>query len=171
MWGRTSTIVAGLWLAGTLVAQAADPEPEIRRPVGTPQAVGAVHTLRQIPEACVRLEGVFTGQADAPYRMRAVALSPTCQPRARFVAATRAQPSAATGWRLNDRIRVPELGCPERMAVVEVWRLAQENRPLPDGQGQTRIYLDQARRDAGAGRIGAVPQYSAQWRMQGRCGG
>ncbi|WP_201510683.1 hypothetical protein, partial [Klebsiella pneumoniae] len=41
--------------------------PELQRAVGAPQAVGAVHTLRQIPEACARLEGAFTGDAAAPY--------------------------------------------------------------------------------------------------------
>jgi hypothetical protein len=42
--------------------------PELQRAVGAPQAVGAVHTLRQIPEACARLEGAFTGDAAEPYR-------------------------------------------------------------------------------------------------------
>ncbi len=56
--------------------------PELQRAVGVPQAVGAVHTLRQIPEACARLEGVFTGDAAAPYRFSAVRTSEQCQPRA-----------------------------------------------------------------------------------------
>jgi hypothetical protein len=47
--------------------------------------VGAAHTLRQIPEACARLEGVFTGDAAEPYRFSAVRTSEQCQPRARFV--------------------------------------------------------------------------------------
>ena len=38
----------------------ADAKPEIARGPVQPQAQGAVHTLRQIPEACARLEGMFT---------------------------------------------------------------------------------------------------------------
>ena len=74
-------------------AFAADPAPEITRPAGTPQANGVVHTLRQIPEACARIEGVFTGQAADPYKFSVVRTSPNCQPRARFVDAAKAKPS------------------------------------------------------------------------------
>ena len=35
---------------------ATDPVPEVQRPPAAPQAVGAVHTLRTIPEACARIE-------------------------------------------------------------------------------------------------------------------
>src|SRR3546814_10812817 len=57
-----------LLLLAALPAFAADPVPEITRPAATPQANGVVHTLRQIPEACARLEGAFTGQAVEPYK-------------------------------------------------------------------------------------------------------
>src|SRR3546814_5623817 len=46
-----------LLLLAALPAFAADPVPEITRPAATPQANGVVHTLRQIPEACARIEG------------------------------------------------------------------------------------------------------------------
>src|SRR3546814_1290887 len=49
-----------LLLLAALPAFAADPVPEITRPAATPQANGVVHTLRQIPEACARIEGAFT---------------------------------------------------------------------------------------------------------------
>ncbi|TGV51924.1 hypothetical protein EN803_40315, partial [Mesorhizobium sp. M2D.F.Ca.ET.160.01.1.1] len=97
--------------------------PELQRAVGAPQAVGAVHTLRQIAEACARLEGAFTGDAAAPYRFSAVRTSEQCQPRARFVDYIKAQPSADKGWKLNDVIRVPNAACPAQQAVVRVWRL------------------------------------------------
>lgn len=94
------------------------PGPRHERPVGTPQAIGAVHTLRQIPEACTRLEGVFTGEPGQPYRMRAVPSAPNCQPRARYVAAAQAAPTQAGGWILDDLVRVPDAGCPSRQAAV-----------------------------------------------------
>lgn len=170
MWGK-SLAMAVMAQAVVAAAVAAEPAPEIQRPVGAAQAVGAVHTLRQIPEACVRLEGVFTGDAADPYRFDAVRTSPTCQPRARFVDAAQAQPSVATGWKFNDLVRVPDAACPARMAVVKVWRRPKDNQQAPDGQGQTRVYLEQARQAAAAGKLGEVPLYTAQLELQGRCGG
>ena len=104
--------------AATLVATGAfAAEPEIDRPEASAQAVGAAHTLRSIPEACARLEGMFTGEAAEPYRFAVVRTSPNCQPRARFVDAADAKPSTADGWLLNDRISVPSAGCPSRKAI------------------------------------------------------
>ena len=58
-----------LMLALALAAPAAAQQrPEIVREPVPPQADGAAHTLRTIPEACARVEGVFTGQAEPPYR-------------------------------------------------------------------------------------------------------
>src|SRR5690606_38139983 len=98
-----------LCIAGWLGAQAplAAQAPEIVRPAAAPQPTGAVHTLRQIPEACARIEGVFTGDADGPYRFSVVQTSPACQPRARLVDAAKARPSEADGWIFHDLIRVP----------------------------------------------------------------
>ncbi|KAF1687401.1 hypothetical protein B1992_04745 [Pseudoxanthomonas broegbernensis] len=156
-------------IAVPLRAQPAPPDrPERERPVGTPQAVGAVHTLRQIPEACTRLEGEFTGQAAQPYRLRAVPAAVSCQPRARYLDAAQARPSAAAGWVLNDVIRVPDAACPSRQAVVRVWRQpAAGPAPARDGQGQARIYLEQARQQAAAGDIAALPRFSAQLATEG----
>ena len=115
----------GFVLAGQLLrdreylAQEAGPRHE--RPVGTPQAIGAVHTLRQIPEACTRLEGVFTGEPGQPYRMRAVPSAPNCQPRARYVAAAQAAPTQAGGWILDDLVRVwPEIADWSPMAREQI---------------------------------------------------
>src|SRR3546814_16732177 len=69
-----------LLLLAALPAFAADPVPEITRPAATPQAPGVVHTLRQIPEACARIEGAFTGQAVEPYQS-AVARPPPTSPK------------------------------------------------------------------------------------------
>ena len=148
------TVALPLLVACLLVAsplRAADPAPEIQRPAGTPQAVGAVHTLRQIPEACARLEGAFTGDAAQPYRYAPVRTSPQCQPRARFMDFDKAKPSVAAGWKLNDVIRVPDAACPSQQAVVRVWRKPGTAAPPPlDGQGQSRIYLQEAKQQAGA---------------------
>src|SRR3546814_14918531 len=118
-----------LLLLAALPAFAADPVPEITRPAATPQANGVVHTLRQIPEACARIEGAFTGQAVEPYKFAVVRTSPNCQPRARFVDAAKAKPSEATGWKFNDLLRVPSAACPSQRAGVRV-------RPNPGVGGQ-----------------------------------
>ncbi len=150
-------------------ASAADTAPEIQRPVGTAQAVGAAHTLRGIPEACARLEGVFTGDAAQPYKFAAVRTDPQCQPRARFVDYAKAQPSAAAGWRLNDVIRVPSTSCPSQQAVVRVWRLPADNTPKLDGQGSARIYLHDAKQDAQAGKkLPPVTMYAAEMQVEGK---
>lgn len=149
-----------------LAAEAA--EPEIDRPAAAPQAVGAVHTLRAIPEACARLEGAFTGHANAPYRFATVRISPACQARARFVDATKAEPSAAAGWVVNDVIRVPSAGCAAQQAVVTVWRKpGQAHAPELDAQGRARIYLGDAKQQTHAGRLAAVDMFAAQMAVEG----
>jgi hypothetical protein len=142
--------------------------PELQRAVGAPQAIGAVHTLRQIPEACARLEGAFTGQAAEPYRFAPVRTSEPCQPRARYVDYAKAQPSADKGWKLNDVIRVPSAACPAQQAVVRVWRLPMNNSQALDGQGQSRIYLEEAKKQAAAGQIPKVTMFAAQLQMEGK---
>ncbi len=144
-------------------------EPAVR--VGAPQAPGAVHTVRQIPEACVRLEGRYAAAGAAtPYVLQVVPLGGACQPRARYVGAEQAQPSAAAGWTLNDVVKIPEAACPGREAVVQVWRKSGADAPARDGQGQARIYLEQGRGQAAAG-ASRLPQYSAVLQApQGACG-
>lgn len=120
--------------------------PEIVRARGKPQPIGALHTVRAIPEACTRIEGAFTGEAAAPYRLALVRTHPDCQARARFVEAATAKPSAKGGWRLNDVVRVPSAECPSREVVVRVWRKPGEAAPPAlDAQGRARIYLQDAR--------------------------
>lgn len=127
-----------------------------------------MHTLRQIPEACARLEGAFTGQAAEPYRFAPVRTSEQCQPRARFVDYAKAQPSADKGWKLNDVIRVPNAACPAQQAVVRVWRLPVNSTQALDGQGQSRIYLEEAKKQAAAGKIPQVTMFAAQLQMEGK---
>lgn len=156
-------------LAAALPAAAADPRPEIARAAATAQAVGAVHTLRQIPEACARLEGAFTGQPGAPYRFAVVRTSPNCQPRARVVDFDQARPSTAAGWILNDLIRVPSAACPSQQAVVRVWRKPGAAAPPKlDAQGRSRVYLEDQRKAAAAGALAAVPVYAAQMQVEGK---
>ena len=158
-------------LAATAPALAADPRPEITRDAVQPQQVGVVHTLRQIPEACARIEGAFTGDAAEPYRFAVVRTSPNCQPRARFVDAAKARPSQAEGWLFNDLIRVPSAGCASQQAVVRVWRKPVEQAVKLDGQGQSRVYLDDAKQAAAGGKLAAIPMFAAEMGVEGEgCG-
>jgi hypothetical protein len=157
--------------AVALPLQAQTPKPERERPLGTPQALGVVHTVRNIPEACTRLEGVFTGDAAQPYRMQALQTAPGCQSRARYLDAAQAKPSQAAGWILNDVVRVPDAGCPSRQAVVQVWRKPVDQPVELDAQGRVRIYLQDAQRQAAAEKMRPLPQFSAVLEMPaGRCG-
>ena len=155
-------------VAASLPLSAATPKPEIQRDTGAAQAVGAVHTLRTIPEACARLEGSFTGEAAQPYKYAVVRTSPQCPPRARFVDYTKAQPTEAKGWKLNDVIRVPNAACPSQQAVVHVWRKPAENAPQLDGQGSARVYLQDAKADAAAGKLAPVTMYAAEMKVEGK---
>ena len=155
----------------TVVAplSAAESAPEIQRDTGAPQAIGAAHTLRAIPEACARLEGVFTGDAAQPYKYAVVQTHPQCQPRARFVDFAKARPTAAAGWKFNDEIRVPSAACPSQRAVVRVWRKPADNKPALDGQGSARVYLQDAKQDAAAGKqLPAIPMYAAEMKLEGK---
>lgn len=150
-------------------AFATDPKPEIDRAQAAPQIVGAAHALRTIPEACARLEGMFTGDAADPYRFAAVRTSPACRPRARFVDAAKVQPSPEQGWILNDVIRVTNAGCTSQQAVVHVWRKpGQAAPPKLDAQGRARIYLDDSMQTKNADPLSAVPTFSAAMAVEGK---
>lgn len=158
-----------LLLTASLPAFAADPSPEIQRPPAAPQAVGSVHTVRGIPEACTRLEGMFTGQAGAPYKFDAVRTSPNCQARARFVDAQSAKPATSVGWILNDVIRIPSAACPDQQAVVRVWRHpANAVPPKLDAQGRARIYLQESVDKAKANALAPIPMYAAAVTLEGK---
>ena len=147
---------------------AAEPKPEIQRDTGIAQAVGVAHTLRTIPEACTRLEGVFTGVAAQPYKYDVLRTSPQCQPRARFVDFVKAKPTAVAGWKLNDIIRVPNAGCASQQAVVRVWRKPADNAPTLDGQGSARIYLQDAKEAVAAGKaLPSITMYAAKMTVEG----
>ena len=159
--------VAALSLA-PMLSMAVETAPEIKRDPATAQAVGVVHTLRTIPEACTRLEGQFTGEAAQPYKFDAVQTSPNCQSRAHFVDAAKAKPSAADGWILNDLIRVPSAACAWQQAVVRVWRRpAIVAPPKLDGQGRARIYLADSVAKAKAGGLAKVPMYASSMVLEG----
>lgn len=161
-------ILPVLLVAAAFSAPAAAARPEIARDPGAPQSPGTVHTVRAIPEACARLEGMFTGEAGQPYRFAAVKTSPNCQPRARFVDYARAQPSEKAGWIFNDEIRIPNTTCPSQVAVVRVWRKPGGVAPPKlDAQGRSRIYLHEASEQARAG-TPAVPMYAAEMKLEGK---
>lgn len=166
-------LLALLLAAAAVPALAADPTPEIKRDAAAPQAVGVAHTLRGIPEACARLEGMFTGDAAQPYKFAVVRTSPNCQARARFVDAATAKPSEATGWIFNDLIRVPNAVCASQQAVVSVWRRsANAVPPKLDGQGRSRIYLQESVAKAKAKALPPIAMYAASMRLEGKaCGG
>ena len=155
-------------LAAALPALAADPVPEIHRDPATPQAPGVLHTLRQIPEACARIQGRFTGDPADPYKFELVRTSPNCSPRAKLVDAAKARPSEAGGWKFNDLVRVPSTQCATRFAVVRVWRKPVEVAPPAlDAQGKSRLYLEEQRRRAAAGQLAAVPEYAVSTAVEG----
>lgn len=163
-----ATVVAVL----PAMAIAADPKPEIERDAGKPQAVGAVHTLRTIPEACARIEGVFTGQAADPYKFAVVRTSPNCQARARLVDAKKAGAAEGKGWIFHDLVRVPSAACASQQAVVRIWRRpADATPPELDAQGRSRIYLKEAKAKLKA--EGAdLPMFAAAMALEGKgCGG
>ena len=166
-------VTAALAAVVVLPAFAAGPQPEITRPAAaTAQAVGAVHTIRQIPEACARFEGMFTGEAAQPYRFSVVRISAQCQPRARLLDAAKVKPDAASGWLLNDVIRIPSAACTSQQAVVRVWRKpVAVSTPDKDGQGQARIYLEDAKQDIAAGKIAQakIPLFAAEMKVEGKC--
>ena len=133
------------------------------------QADGAAHTLRQIPEACIRVEGRYTGQVGEPYELTVVPLGGTCQPRARFAGQQSvAELSALPGWQVQQRIVVPSARCPDQRMTFTVWHRDGAGLPAPDGQGQTRVHL----RDAGSKQAqhqAARPAYAISQVLEGRC--
>lgn len=162
--------IALLLALASPAAFAQDPAPEIRRAVAPAQATGAAHTLRVIPEACARIDGQFTGQADDPYRVSVSRTSRRCQPRARVVDAKAAEPSAASGWVFNDVVRVPHAACPDQQAVLRVWRRSGAGAPpRADAQGRSRIYLDEARDSAEAGRLARIGEFAIDLSVEGSC--
>ena len=164
---RSHMLFAALLVASS-VTHAADPAPEIKRAVVTPQATGVAHTLRTIPEACARLEGKFTGNADKPYEFAAVRTSERCAPRAKLVDAADAKASVANGWLLNDVIRVPSAACPARQAVVRIWRKdTKVAPPTLDAQGRSRIYLKDSMDAARAGDLKPIPVFAAAMTLEG----
>jgi len=166
-------LLAASLLALATSAHAARPtppdlKPEIERKPAAAQQVGAAHTLRVIPEACVRLEGRFTGLPATPYTLAAVRTGERCQARARMVDAVGAKASATTGWVLNDEIRVPSAACSTQQAVIRIWRKdANAVPPKLDAQGRSRIYLKDGLDSARQGDLGAIPIYAAAMATQG----
>ena len=165
---RPTSLLAAIAVSLVSVhASAQDPKPEIARATSTPQKIGAVHTLRTIPEACARIEGQFTGQATEPYKFAVVRTSPNCQQRARLVDAKEAKPDASKGWIFNDLIRVPSAACPTQQAVVRLWRKPLDAAPPAlDAQGRSRIYLKDAT-DAAKAKAPVVPMFAAAMAVEG----
>ena len=156
-------------LVAALPALAADPVPEIHRDPATPQAPGVLHTLRQIPEACARIQGRFTGDKADPYKFELVRTSPNCAPRAKLVDAAQAKPDEAGGWKFNDIVRVPSTQCATQFAVVRVWRKPSEAAVPPklDAQGRSRLYLKDMTAAAKAGQLNAIPEYAVSTAVEG----
>lgn len=149
-------------------AAAAGPQPEVQRGAFPAQSPGQVHTIRVIPETCAYLHGSFVADAALPYRYGAARSGKRCQARARLVDPAKANPSEATGWILNDLIRIPNAACPTQHAVIRIWRKPVDSTMKLDGQGKPRIYLEDAKRQAEAGTIAPLPQYAAVLAMEGK---
>lgn len=157
--------------AATTTAHAASLSPEVERASGstTAQAIGVLHTLRTIPEACVRLEGLYTGDASEPYRIE-VLPADRCVQRAAWIDAPTGKqaPSPARHWILNDRIEIPRAGTPACVVTVEIWRKPGTAAPPKlDAQGRARIYLDKARRTDGLD----LPRFTAMTTVPAACKG
>lgn len=160
---RFLMVAALLGVSG--LATAAQEKPEISRQAATPQAVGVVHTLRTIPEACSRAQGQFTGNRAQPYQVEVVQSSNQCRPRALLQDASVAKPSAETGWLLNDIVRIPSAACPSQQAVLRIWRHPGKVAPPKlDAQGRSRIYLQDA---MNTGPSPDVPKFALDFRMEG----
>ncbi len=133
---RVIAVALSILIGSTAAVFAAEPAPEVQRAPYPPKAKGEVHTIRIIPETCTYLHGMFTGENAVPYRYGAKRTSTRCQPRAQLVDPTKAAPSAASGWILNDIVRIPSAACPKQMAVIRVWRKPADNtRRRPTRKG------------------------------------
>ena len=106
-------LLAASFATFAYTAHAAEPQPEIQRAVGAPPAVGALHTLRVIPEACARIQGKFTGNSAKPYDFAVVQTGTRCQPRAKLVDAAKVKPQGKPGWIYADLVRVPSAALAE----------------------------------------------------------
>lgn len=150
-----------------LTAQASGQQPETKRPVGKPQATGGLHTLRVIPEACMSIQGKFTGNASKPYDFSAVPTGTRCQARAKLVDAASVKPQGKPGWIYADEVRVPSAACPSQQAVVRLWRSAAKAAPPKlDAQGRSRLYV----KDSMAGKpdTANVPTYAIEMGVAGK---
>ena len=159
-------LMMGVLLCIGGMAEAGQEKPEITRQAASPQAVGVLHSMRTIPEACSRAQGQFTGNPALPYRVEVVQSSRQCRPRALLQDASVAQPSAATGWLLNDIVRIPSAACPSQQAVLRVWR--HPGKAIPpklDAQGRSRIYLQDA---MNAGLSPDLPKFALDFRMESK---
>ena len=161
-------IAAALVFASASV-QAQD-KPELQRDPGKPQAVGARHTLRTIPEACARIEGVFTGKSASPYLSEVVNTNPACHPRVRLRDAGDAKPTRAGGWIFNDMIQVPSAECPSQVAVVRIWRKPSASAVPPklDAQGRARVYIGGAEDTLKNHGVDQLPQYAVATNVEGK---
>lgn len=143
--------------------------PQINRPIAAPQAIGALHTLRVIPEACTRIQGRFTGDPANPYEFAMVRTAAHCQARARVVDAATASPQDRPGWLYVDQVRVPSAACGSLQAEVRIWRHDARGAVPPrlDAQGRSRLYLKDsldARRQGAAD----LPVYAVETKVGGK---
>lgn len=162
-------MVALLMAVQPVAAAAAGTQATNQRPAVLPQPDGVLHTLCQIPEACVRLQGQFTGQAQQPYALQVVPTTASCPRRAVF-AGVSAQAPAAPGWQPVEQLRVPSARCPGMVLVLQLWQLPGQARRLPaDAQGRERVYLEQVRATPAADSRALLPQWRASWQVQGQC--
>lgn len=140
--------------------------PEIARGPAKAQAVGVAHTLRNVPEACVRLEGQFGAAPAVPYAVTLQAQR-GCTPRARFDARVGGAAPVGEGWILNDVLRVPRADRADCVASISLWRHPGALAPIEqDGQRRVRMYLDEDRQPAGE-----RPRFAATLEISPACSG
>lgn len=158
-------------LLATVIAStsvfAADPKPEIVRPVAKPQAVGVKHTVRVFPEACARISGMFTGKPAEPYAFAVTQTDPRCAPRAELVDAKKVKAATASGWTFHDQVKVPSAACSSQVATVKVWRDSVKLAPPKlDAQGRSRVYAADAKAAKQPGAV-KMPRFAVAMSLEG----
>ena len=138
---------------------------------GQPQAVGVVHTLRVIPEACARLEGQFTGSRGNAVQVRRGAHQRALPGARPLVDAGERQ--GLGGQRLDVQRCDPraERGVPVAAGGGAGLAQGRQGRAADAGRAGPLADLPEGSMERGRhqGKLAAVPMYRrGQWRWKAR---
>ncbi|MEP6634556.1 MAG: hypothetical protein ABJA62_10145, partial [Luteimonas sp.] len=97
-----------------------------------------------------------------------------CAPRAKFVESKslKKPPTVASGWILNDLLRVPSAACSDQQATISVWRRQVDPAAIKlDPQGRMRLYMkDDGMSTPAGGKAAPIGLYTATLEVVGTCG-